>query len=59
MNDSSKPSRTAGKVRPWVSLASLGVTESDLTTVHHRPVIPFRRPGERPGERHRHISEGA
>ncbi|MFD1657790.1 hypothetical protein ACFSL4_06035 [Streptomyces caeni] len=24
-------------VRPWQTLASLGITEDDLTAVHHRP----------------------
>ncbi|MFD6167368.1 hypothetical protein [Streptomyces coeruleorubidus] len=59
MTDSSKPSRAAGNVTPWLTLAALGVTEKDLTTVHHRPVVPFRRPGERPGERRHRVSEGA
>ncbi|MFF1698383.1 hypothetical protein ACFVXC_32960 [Streptomyces sp. NPDC058257] len=58
MTDSSKPSRTSRTVRPWQSLASLGVTESDLTTVHHRPAAAFRPPGERPGERRHRAPEG-
>ncbi|NBM17270.1 hypothetical protein [Streptomyces sp. GC420] len=29
-------------VRPWHTLASLGITESDLTTGHHRPVPVHR-----------------
>ncbi|WP_338696874.1 hypothetical protein V2W30_14935 [Streptomyces sp. Q6] len=59
MTDSA-PSARHRTVRPWQSLASLGVTESDLTTVHHRPVVPPRLPGDRPGERHhRRGPEGA
>lgn len=59
MTDASKPARTAGTVTPWLTLAALGVTEKDLTTVHHRPVAPSRRPGERPGERRHRVPEGA
>lgn len=59
MTDTPKSSRASGTVRPWQSLASLGVTNSDLTTVHHRPVVPFRLPGDRPGERRHHAPKGA
>ncbi|GAA2939071.1 hypothetical protein [Streptomyces enissocaesilis] len=45
-------------VRAWQSLASLGVTESDLTSVHHRPVQPPRPLAGKPGER-RHAHKGA
>lgn len=34
--------RTASGVRPWLTLASLGVTENDLTTVHHGPPAAHR-----------------
>jgi hypothetical protein len=41
-NDSDATSGTAIGVRPWLTLASLGVTENDLTTVHHRPPSAHR-----------------
>ncbi|WP_445529204.1 hypothetical protein [Streptomyces cyslabdanicus] len=52
MTDVAPSARPAATVRPWLSLASLGVTETDLTTIHHRPMGPARLPGEHPGERH-------
>lgn len=35
-----------GTVRPWQTLASLGLTEDDLTAVHHRPPSGHRFPSE-------------
>ncbi|GAA3127190.1 hypothetical protein ACFQ0X_12595 [Streptomyces rectiviolaceus] len=59
MSASSESAAAAANVRPWQSLASLGVTESDLTTVHHRPRVSFRFLGERSDERRRHPRKGA
>ncbi|MFE9098972.1 hypothetical protein [Streptomyces sp. NPDC007264] len=47
-NDHDPASGTAfGTVRPWQTLASLGITEDDLTAVHHRPPSAHRFPSER------------
>ncbi|WP_367045451.1 hypothetical protein [Streptomyces sp. Je 1-332] len=54
MSASTESAAAAANVRPWQTLASLGVTEGDLTTVHHRPRVSLRFPGERSDERRRH-----
>jgi hypothetical protein len=54
MSDTSVFRKGTAVVRPWQSLASLGVTESDLTTVHHQSAGPFPHPSTGPGTRHRH-----
>ncbi|MFC3575167.1 hypothetical protein ACFOZ0_18170 [Streptomyces yaanensis] len=47
-------SRAASTVRPWQSLASLGVSESDLTSTRFQPApTPFETDG-RPGRTRRH-----
>ncbi|MEU3529455.1 hypothetical protein AB0E62_37380 [Streptomyces sp. NPDC038707] len=54
MTDGPTPKATTGTVRPWQSLASLGVIESDLTTTRHRPPAPapFTSDGRRGHTRH-------
>ena len=44
-----------GTVRPWQTLASLGITESDLTTVRQGPLSAHRLRSERCGDRHHHV----
>ncbi|GGJ22534.1 hypothetical protein [Streptomyces brasiliensis] len=41
-NDKDVTSGPVTGVRPWQTLASLGITENDLTTVHHRPASAHR-----------------
>ncbi|MFI7012013.1 hypothetical protein [Streptomyces sp. NPDC050145] len=54
MTDGPTPKATTGTVRPWQSLASLGVIESDLTTTRHRPApAPYATDGRR-GHTRRH-----
>ncbi|MCK1822841.1 hypothetical protein MTQ10_25380 [Streptomyces sp. XM83C] len=45
--------RRTAAVRPWQSLASLGVTDSDLATVHH-VAGRFPYPAGGPDARHHH-----
>ncbi|MEU6093127.1 hypothetical protein ABZ865_41570 [Streptomyces sp. NPDC047085] len=52
MSDTSVFRKGTAAVRPWQSLASLGITESDLTTVHHLSVVAFPRPSADPGTSH-------
>jgi hypothetical protein len=54
MTDGPTPRATTGTVRPWQSLASLGVIESDLTTTRYRPAPVLFATDGRPGRTRRH-----
>lgn len=53
ISESSEFRRASAAVRPWQTLASLGVTESDLATVHHVSGR-FPYPAGGPDARHHH-----
>ena len=56
MSDTSMFRKSATAVRPWLSVASLGITDSDLTTTHH-PSARFPYPVTGPDARHHHRTQ--